>query len=109
MDFFQTILEICSNPGYAAIIAAIIAAVVAVGIAIYNKHKKGASDTPTIVVIPPPIDPLSDLQADTVGIKEIDKEAFNSLRYARLLATRLDLLKNPKSQVDVFYEDNSDD
>lgn len=109
MEVIQKILEICSDPGYAAIIAAIIAAVAAVGIAIYNKHKKGASDAPTVVVIPPPIDPLSDLQADAAGIKNIDKEDFNSIEYVHTLATRIDLLKNPKSQADVFYEDDSDD
>lgn len=109
MNIFDKIAEICSNSGYAAIIAAIIAAVVAVGIAIYNKHKKGASDSPTVIVIPPPIDPLSDLHVDIVGIKDIDEEDINSLKYVKLLATRMKLLKNPNSQADVFYEEDSDD
>ncbi len=111
MEFIQKISDICSNQGYAAIIAALISAVVAIAVAIYNKHKKDISDSPSQsgIVIPPAVDPLSDLQADTAGIKDIDKADFNSLEYARTLATRLDLLKNPKSQADVFYGDDSDD
>lgn len=62
-----------------------------------------------MIVIPPPVDPLSGLRADTTCIRDIDEEDINSSRYVRKLATRLDLLKNPQSQVDVFYEEESND
>lgn len=79
-------------------------------VAIYNnKHKKDEPPGKTVIVIPPPVDPLSGLRADTTGIRDIDEEDINSSRYVRKLATRLDLLKNPQSQVDVFYEEESND
>ncbi|MGN1250055.1 MAG: hypothetical protein ACI4XW_08225, partial [Candidatus Spyradocola sp.] len=79
MKLIQIIKEICSNANYVAIIAALISAITAVGIAIYNnKHKKDEPPGKTVIVIPPPVDPLSGLRADTTGIRDIDEEDINS-------------------------------
>lgn len=107
MEWINKIAQICSNTGYATIIAAIIAAVAAVGIAIYNKRKKGG-DEGEVVVVPPPTDPLSKLNADAAGIKEIDQIKFGTHKYAEILATRMELLKNPDSEVDVFIEEEGE-
>jgi|GEM_PF-4134841 len=107
---FEKIAEICSNSGYATIIGAVIAAVAAVGVAVYNKRKKSGSG-PTVIVAPPPADPLSKLKADAAGVQEIDDQEFGSREYAETLATRMEMLKNKDSELDVFYgeEDDEDD
>lgn len=120
MELLEKLAEICSNGGYAAIIAAIIGAIAVIAAAVYNKHKKGASDSPTVILIPPEKDRLSDLNTDTdadpftrlsadpAGVKDIDKDDIYDPDYIRILATRLELLKNPGSEADVFYDERGD-
>lgn len=105
MKILEAIAAICSNAGYAAIIAAIIGAIAAIAVAVYNKHKKSPSDPPTVILIPHDTDPLSDLDVDIAGIKNIDKTDIHSSAYVHALAARMELLKNPDSEVDVFYEE----
>lgn len=108
MKLLGTLSDICSNPGYATIIGAVIAAVAGIGIAVYNKRKKSDSG-PTVIVTPPPSDPLSKLKADTAGVQKIDNQKFGSREYVETLAARMELLKNKGSKLDVFYEEEDGD
>lgn len=107
MEFLNKVWEACSNQGHATIIGAIITAsgaiVAAIIAAICSKHKKGKEG---VIPIPPEVEPLAGLKADSAGLKGIGQEKFNNKKYVEALATRMELLKNRDSHLDVFYEED---
>lgn len=107
--FWDWLIKIISNPSACAtIIAALIGGCVAIFVAVYNKRVKSSNleipkeQTLKESIVPPPPDPLSKLKTDPCNLNDIDEMKFGSRQYIETLVTRMEMKKNPNSQIEAY-------